>query len=356
MSLRRATLSMLSLLALSCAQEAEKQVEAPPAPTPPPVVEAPKADPRCLGPVAAGPATPVTLKGVNWELAGSTLSQKSPAAGDTLTIGAITDIKEDTPENVENLKTFAKWFTEKKVDLVVVAGDTGETAAQIQNNLAILAALEVPVLNIAGNRESRKEYAAAMEALRAKHPNVFDLNTVRRVDTPLLDLVSMPGYFNANYIHAEDGCHYTAADVATLAQAVKGADSPLMLISHGGPKQDGPEAIDRTSEGDNVGDPQLTKAITELKIPFGIFGNIHEAGGRGTDLAGKLVKPETPSDSLFLHPGAADSVRWVLNDKSEAVGMAAVVTVKTTAGAAKASYVVNRLPDPEKLAKKGKKK
>jgi len=155
-----------------------------------------------------------------------------------------------------------------------------------------------------------------------------------------VDIVSMPGYFNASYIHADDGWAYSAEDVAQLGPIVAACDSPALLISHGGPKQEGEQAIDRTAEGSNVGDPALTELIKTHKIPFGVFGNIHEAGGRATDLAGNQVLAQgQPHASLYLNPGPADGVAWMMNDKSESLGMAAVMTVKD----GKASYVVHRL-------------
>ena len=63
-------------------------------------------------------------------------------------------------------------------------------------------------------------------------------------------------------------------DTAKLAELAASCDSPVLLVSHGGPLQSGAEAIDRTSEGENVGDPGLAKAIADAKIPFGIFGAI----------------------------------------------------------------------------------
>lgn len=329
-------------------------------PAKPAAAEAPKPEPKptshpdCVGPVTTGTAETVKVNGVTWELNGSTLTWKAPVKKNaTLTLGVVTDIKENTEENVENLRAFLKWFKKNKVDAIVVAGDTGENQAQIEGALTVLAEAKVPVLDIIGNREGKAAHKAAHAAVRAKFPHVFDMNVVRRVDTPAADLVSMPGYFNRSFIHNEDGCAYYAEDVAAMSEIVKASDSPVILLSHGGPRQDGAEGIDRTSEGANVGDPELANAIDTLKIPFGIFGNIHEAGGRATNAKGtEVLKPGPFHPALYLNPGPADGVRWTMNDKTESVGMAAVMTVKD----GKAKYSVMRVPDPEKkLAKGGKK-
>ncbi len=331
-----------------------KEKEAPVEPTPTPAAEpaAPPAvsDPICVGRVGTGTPETLTVGPSTWELNGSTLKMTSAVKGGALIVGAITDIKEDTEENKANLKDLVAWFIKEKVDLVVVAGDTGETQAQIEAALDILAGVKVPVFNIIGNREGKNDYQKAMVALRAKHGNIFDLNAIRRVDTPVADLVSLPGYFNPAYIHNQDGCQFFAADVAATGEIIKGADSPVVLVSHGGPLQEGPLALDRTAEGANVGSPEVAKLMAEQKVPFGIFGNIHEAGGRGVDLKGATVlEQDIPHEALYLNPGPADSVRWVMNDGSISEGMGAILVIKD----GKAAYRLKKLGAAAPAKKKG---
>ncbi|MEO0813191.1 MAG: metallophosphoesterase, partial [Myxococcota bacterium] len=262
-----------------------------------------------------------------------------------LIVGALTDVKENSPENLANLDVFLKHFKKAKVDLIIVAGDSGLDEEQLVGVLGKVAESKVPVFNIAGNREGKADYVSAMEKVAKDHPNVFNLNAVRRIDTPFADFVSMPGYFNPSYIHAEDGCQYFQADVDGLDALAKASDSPVVLISHGGPLQTGEQAIDRTAEGANVGDSMLTKAIEKNAIKFGIFGNIHEAGGRATDLAGETLLPEGQShESLFLNPGPADAVAWQMNDGSESLGMASVLTFDNQG---QASYAIHRVKEGE---------
>ncbi|OGQ90608.1 MAG: hypothetical protein A2289_06465 [Deltaproteobacteria bacterium RIFOXYA12_FULL_58_15] len=353
---------LLVLFAWGCQKEAADIVE-PPTPDQPTTKAPAGSDPQCVGPIGAGTPESIKVGETEWEQNGSTLTLKSPKL-ESLTLGAVSDIKEDTEENRVNLKVAADVFKREKVDAIIVSGDTGEDQAQIEASLGILAAVGVPVFNIVGNREGKTEYGKAMVALRARHGNVFDLNTIRRVDTPVADIVSMPGYYNPSYIHHDDGCQYFSADVALLEKLVKSCDSPTILVSHGGPRQEGAQAIDRTAEGANVGDPGLSNLITSAQIPFGIFGNIHEAGGRATDASGKnLLKQGEMHPQLFLNPGAADGVRWPMNDGSLSVGMAAMLKVEGD----KAKYTVFNLSEsedapaspnakPGKGKKKGKKK
>lgn len=304
-------------------------------------VEQAKSHPDCIGPIAAGTSEAIKIGKAEWELNGSTIKLKTaPANGGGLRIGAISDIKEDSVENLANLESFVTWFKKEKVDFVVVAGDTGLNAAEIENALAVLAKVQVPVFNIVGNREGRTDYRTAMASLAERYDNIFDLNAVRRIDTPVVDLVSLPGYYNQSYIHSDEGCPYFSADIQKMAELVKACDSPALVVSHGGPKQTGTDGIDRTAEGENVGDPELAKLIKDNKIPFGIFGNIHEAGGRATDIDGnQILAQDQPYDALYLNPGPADGIRWVMNDESESVGMAGLLTIKD----GKASYQIHRI-------------
>jgi Icc-related predicted phosphoesterase len=348
----------------ACTHEDEAQAPAgqpPPKPaSPAPAAPAPAAtaprptvsDPECVGRVAEGPAQQLTFGGVKWTLSGSTMTLATRPKGKDFVIGVLSDIKEASPENLANLERFRKWFKKKGARMVLVAGDSGTTAGEVTQTLGAVAKLGVPVFAIIGNREGKAIYRAAVATLHAKPGNVFDLGEVRRVDTPDVDVVSLPGYYDAAHLHAADGCRYFPDDVDALAPIVKACNSPVLLISHGGPRQSGPLALDYTSDAKNVGDPHLAKVMSSLAIPFGVFGNIHEAGGRATDLGGETVLPQKkPLASFFLHPGPADAVRWALNDGTHSVGMAAIIAF----AGGKARYEVLRLEDPEARKTKGKK-
>ena len=343
---RRIALGLTLATALGCQSEVKNtepaeapKAEAPKAePAPAPAKAEAKSDPACIGAVGTATAEAIELGNGVWERNGSTLTWKGGKA-EGIKLGAVTDIKDGSPENLKNLEKITAFFKAEAVDAIVVAGDSGETVEHINQTLGLLAGLEVPVLAVIGNREGKKNFNEALAGLAKTHKNVFNLNQIRRVDTQALDLVTLPGYHNKDYLHAEDGCLYYQADVDAVAAIAKTADSPVLLVSHGGPLMAGADAIDYTSQGQNVGDPKLTKLMQEAGIPFGIFGNIHEAGGRGCDMKGSLIAQGTPSEQLLLNPGPADSIRWPMNDKTESVGMAAVMTV----AGGKGSYKVERI-------------
>lgn len=336
----------------------------PPPPPPPPPAKAPEpppppapiADPSCMAKWSTdGEPQTVSAGDRTFEKKGAQLTETSSDEDDTAVFGVLANIKEDTAENLSNLDQFLEFFKAKKVDAIVVAGDLGEKSAQIEKVLSKVAGSKLPVFTIIGNLESRAEYATALAAVSARHPQVIDMNQTRLASLDDVAVVSVPGYHNKVYIHAEDGCEYGPGDLEATKAIIKAAGSKtVVLLSHSPPLQEGADALDRTLEQANVGDPALQRLIDDTGVRFGIAPNIHEAGGRATDLAGsKLVPPAEFVDTLFLNPGAADAVAWKMNDGTESIGMAAVLTVKGR----QASFEIKRIEAAApKAAKKKKKK
>ncbi len=275
-----------------------------------------------------------------WEVRGPQMRAVSGGPDAELRIGVVADIKEATPENLDNLKKLAAQFKARGVNLVVVVGDIGDGDHDIANALVALAASGAPTGAVIGNRESVDSFDKGLELAMAKSPLVFSLNTVRRVDTAVADLISLPGYYSPEYLHSDGGCLYDEGDLRDIAVLNNQADSPVVLVSHGGPLQTGDEAIDLSAQQQHTGDPALARVLSQLSIPFGIFANIHEAGGRATDLNGTVVLAQkSASKALYLNPGPADAVRWVMNDGTESTGMGALLSVS----GGKASYEILRL-------------
>lgn len=296
---------------------------------PTPVAKA-ESNPLCVGRPGTGTDQVLEIGGKKYNQKGSTISLDGQDGDDEFVLGQITDIKDHTPENAANLKIVIEWLKAEKVDAIAITGDLGESAESIQRVVEDVAAVGVPVLAIVGNRECRDHFEQGVTAGQAKFKNIINMNKVRVFNTDDVSIVSMPGYYNKSYIHCAEGCEYTADDVKALPEVAKAATAGVkVLISHGPPLQQGAVAIDRIHEGANVGDPALTEVMKSGLFPFGLFGNIQEAGGHATNLSGETrVAPETYVDSLYLNPGPVDSVRWVMLDGSESVGMAGLVHFK----------------------------
>ncbi len=267
-------------------------------------------------------------------------------AAKPLVIGVLTDIKNFIPANEKNLKEFYTTFKAKGVSVVVVAGDSSEKYDMMKPLFEMLAKQNLLTLVIMGNRDTRADFDKAMTEVGAQFKNLVNMNRIRFADLGVASVVSLAGYYDPNYIHNKPGCAYKQPQLDLVGKLAADAKNPVVLLSHGPPRGDGKDALDLAVEAGNVGDPKMAEMITKAKIPFGIFGNIHEAGGKA--VAGDfktLVKQGAKAGQLFLNPGPADSDPWNMNDGSISVGMAAVMTINPDKTA---SYEILRVKQEEK--------
>lgn len=308
---------------------------APPAP-PPPASASGQSQPDCVGPFTTT-ESPVDVKlgAFAAKRTGALLNVASAPEAAEHVFGLVANVKEATGENLFNLKRYVEFFKAQKAEAILVAGDSGESKEGITRVLEPLAQAGLPVFAIPGNREARADFRAAIEALAAKYPNLVDMTRVRLVNFPFASILSLPGYYDRRFIHVgEAGCQYFKEDVAALAPIAVQAKQPAILLAHAEPHGKGPDAIDAFPEG-NAGDDNLTQFLKANRVPFGVFANIHEAGGRATDLDSNVVKEGEFKEKLFVNPGLADSTAWKLNDKTWSNGMVGTLTVKGTQAAYK---------------------
>lgn len=273
----------------------------------------------------------LTINGKQYKLVNDyRLEAVNPDTKKPLVIGDLTDIKSNIAKNMENLEYFYQEFKKAGVNVVVVSGDTSEKYKMLKPLFEFFGKKGLLTLVTIGNRERKEDYNAAMTEAQKKYPNLINLNKTRVVNAGIISFVSLPGYYDPNYIHNGPGCAYKAAHVDQVKKLVTESKNPVALISHGPPRGKGPKAIDNAVEAGNVGDPRITQLIKETKIPLGFFGNIHEAGGQavaGGDFNTKWEEGKFVS-FLYIHPGPADSDPWKMNDGTISRGMAGIVTVK----------------------------
>lgn len=352
-------LLMLSLLLFACKQNRSAPEAAPEAeePAKPEALAAAaardastasvagKSDPACIGPIGPGETETVTIGERTFERNGHALRIQGEAEGEVEhKIGVLANLNSANPVNLYNLRRFLTHFEEAGVELILVAGDIGEEHAIIAKNLAAVAEAGLPTVAIAGNREKTADFVAAVEEVRKEKPNLLSGHVIRQIGLHGLDVITLPGYHDPRYIHpAEGGCRYYLDDVKAVEKLAAETENPVLLLAHGQPKGQTPEALDVIApDREHIGDENLNRAIEGAKIPFGIFANVKEAGGKAiADLAGsKVVTPGEWSETLYLNPGPADSLPWDMNDGSTSNGMAAVLRVK----GGKASYEIVRAP------------
>jgi Icc-related predicted phosphoesterase len=277
------------------------------------------------------PPQTVEFGGYRYTFAGTTakVARLSPRAkGAEIKLGVLSGIKELDAKTRATLDTFLARFKAAGVEALLVGGDNAEDEDNLGAVFEYLGATQLPVYVVIGNWEGRAPFNRALAAASAQHPNLINLQLVRRLDAEGYDVISLGGYFDRQYVRNSGGCVYKPEDAAYLTTLARQADDPVILLMHGPPRQKGKEALDFVPDAGNVGDPEVARAIAEAHIPFGIHGHILEAGLRATDAGGKPVAANKFQSSLFLNPGAANSLPWKLNDGRTDYGSAALLTLK----------------------------
>lgn len=304
----------------------------------------------CIGPLTHYPTPDVKTHGAfRYEYTGATVKirREPPAPARPVRLGLLAGIKDLDPDTVATLGRFLAEFERADVDAVVIGGDTASEPAMLETIYAHLArATARPLLVIAGNMERGASLNYALTKVRKEQQalNLVNLDLVRRADLLGADLVSLGGYHDRAFLHLSGGCVYADKHVDHLEALAAAADDPVVLLTHGPLRQKGQQALDYVPGAENVGDPRLTALVQRAKIAFGITGHILEAGGKGTDVAGKVLPQKKLHPALFVNQGSANPLPWKLNDGSTAWGLAAIMTIDGK----KAAYEVLRGPKPAK--------
>lgn len=302
----------------------------------------------CNGPFEHfSPAEVKEREGWRFEHTGGTVKVRrlAPRAGKKPTLGLLAGIKDLEPETQAMLQVFLANFEKADVDAIVIGGDSSSEPDALDQILEYLGkATNRPLLIVAGNMErgAALNYAI-LKQRKAGATHLLNLDVIRRYDGDGVDVLGLGGYHDKAYLHLAGGCIYKDKDVEALERAAAASDDPVVLLTHGPPRQHGQQALDYVPGADNVGDPQLEELIARAKIPFGIHGHILEAAGRGTDASGKPLPPRKLHPALFVNQGSANPLPWKLNDGTTSYGLAALMIIDGK----KASYEIIRGAKPK---------
>jgi hypothetical protein len=296
------------LVLVGCREKAPAPVATPPVPAPALQPTAGRSDVACAAPFEAAGAR-----------------EKLRAAKGELRIGVMAGLKDADDDNVAFLKRVVAALQQRGAEVLLADGDLGDNSDEQETLLGVLTDSGLPVIAAAGNREVRSDLDAAEAELRKKGARIVDLSHVRLVELGDASVVGLPGAFERRQIHADGACVYVQKDVDAVANALDRAPPPVLLVAAVPPRGQDANALD-ASEGQNVGDPRLVPLLR--KAPFGVFGQVWEAGGRAVDGAGARVPPAVPSDRLYLNPGAADHTPWPMSDGRTVAGQAALLTIR----------------------------
>lgn len=278
--------------------------------------------------------------GKTYQQTGYRVEVQNPDADQHTKIGVLSASKDISSFTRKNIEAALAWFKKEGVEWIVANGDLALDEFDFEDIVKLLAKDEIPLLVVLGNSDSRGSWARIYRSVAQKYPHVFDGTLVRQIVADDAEFWTMPGYHNKAFIHQTGACTYQTKDVDLIRRSLKPSGlAPVVLVSHGPPQGKGWGALDRIGDKKNVGDPDLTHLIRKRDIPFGIFGHILEAGGRG--VAGdqkSRIAPNVYKPKLHVNAGSVSGDPWPMLDGSASYGMALIVELR----AGKARYSVKR--------------
>ena len=272
--------------------------------------------------------TKVVVGKSTFRLEGTKLVELKPRLRAKTRIGIISAPKDGSSVTLDNVRNFVKAFQARGVHWIVANGDLAYDPAALPEVPDVLAQSQVPVFVSIGNGESVAPFNDAVLEAMTRHKNLFNTNFIRWVEGAGVSMLTMPGYYDSNYIHPPDGCEYQPEDVAQLADlARRTRNKRRLLVSHGPPLGTQANGLDVIHNGRNVGDQALNQLMKKGKIQYGIFGHILEAGGRGVNAAQEPVEVGKVSPSLWVNAGSASAIPWKMVGGHFEEGMAMVMTI-----------------------------
>lgn len=281
----------------------------------------------------------VTAGKDTFEIRGSDMVRQGGAWKGPLKIGVLGAVKEAGKETRANIKKAAAEFKKRGVQFVLANGDISEGEFDLEDAFMMVGdEISVPIFAHIGNSEGKGSFTRAYLKTQKTHPHIFNMNWIRHIDLGGVHLFSLPGYYNAKFLHGKAGCHYTTKDITALRRLMETVpkSDTLILTAHGPPLSFGKQGIDVAHDAGNVGDPEMSDLINTVPVPFGLFGHILESGGRATsDLkTGTPIKlpMKKPANKLFINAGSSSGLPWAMLNGKQSYGMAAVVTIENKKG------------------------
>ncbi len=247
-------------------------------------------------------------------------------------IGVISAIKDVSRGTRANLAKALEWYKAEKVEWLVVNGDLALEEFDLEEVFDLLGESGLPVIMVVGNSESRGSWARAYKDRISKYPNLINGVWVRQIVADDVEFWTLPGYHDKAFVRQGAGCLYEKEHTDAMLRDIKAEGSaPIVLVGHGPPKGKGKYGLDYILDKKNVGDSMINRVIEKANIPFGLFGHILEAGGRGVDADMTTRISEGKSvPKLYVNAGSLSGDPWGMLDGRTGWGMAMLFTIDGT--------------------------
>lgn len=243
---------------------------------------------------------------------------------------AVFGVLSDVHGDVSRVEHFLNVFKNYDVEYVILPGDIAEhfrktsnmlsDEEQIYQVLKIVSEFNKTVFVIPGNHDSKEAYYNAISRLNKS--NIIDGSQTRYFNGNNFNLVFVPGYFIPS-MTVNNGFVFNEKDIELIKPVIT---KQTIIVSHSPPKFTTKNAIDVVYDGKNVGSDLLTSLIKEKNISFGIFGHIHEVGGKAVNLKEQIISQNFWSDELFLNPSSV--IPWTLLNGTSHNGTAGILWFK----------------------------
>tara|TARA_B100000676_G_C18038139_1_gene823062 strand:+ start:641 stop:1690 length:1050 start_codon:yes stop_codon:yes gene_type:complete len=286
---------------------------------------------QCPGPLAEfSEPRKIQLANKTYTHNGYKMMVENPDADKDVKIGILGAIKDMSKGTRNNLDAAIKWFKEEGIEWLIANGDISRDEFDLVDAIDYLAKTGLPTLILPGNIDSAGSFARAYMERSEKYPNLINGMWVRQIAADDIEFWVVPGYHDKRFMQYSSSCLFKDDDVQVMLETLlPEEEAPLALVSHGPPRGKGKHALDYIIDGENVGHKGLAQLVKEQEIPFGIYGHILEAGGRGVLRNQKTpVKEGKPSKTLHVNAGSMSAFPWVMHNHKASYGLAMLMTIK----------------------------
>jgi hypothetical protein len=202
-----------------------------------------------------------------------------------------------------------------KPDMLLLLGDIGDEPLAARETLAALASLPMPMLILAGGRDTQQGMAEAIESLGPASGPVFDITAVTIVRVGDAILIPVAGALDGHYARSSASCGYGRQDLRPRQSALSGARARgrVWLVGWEAPETWGEGAEPSLGQSTGHGDEPAVELARAVGASGGVFAWPPAQPGAGQTPDGALQirvprltgAPAELADGARVGPGFA---------------------------------------------------